>query len=84
MTNINMLKKVSFDNYWSFYPTNTDYLSNFAIHIHGTILESQMNNRQNKTLINTRVDLVDYFKNPVSHRQKQYEAIRAIAIGWTA
>ncbi|MBW2664571.1 MAG: hypothetical protein JRD93_22005 [Deltaproteobacteria bacterium] len=40
-----------------------------------------MTNRQNKTLINVPIDLVDYFKNPVSHRQKQYEAIRAIAIG---
>ncbi len=39
-----------------------------------------MTNRQNKTLINTGIDLLDYFKNPVSHRQKQYEAIRAIAI----
>ena len=38
-----------------------------------------MTNRQNKTLINTGIDLVDYFKNPASHRQKQYEAIRAIA-----
>jgi hypothetical protein len=44
-------------------------------------LETQMTNRQNKTLINIGIDLLDYFKNPASHRQKQYEAIRAIAIG---
>ncbi|MBW2545168.1 MAG: hypothetical protein JRD43_06880 [Deltaproteobacteria bacterium] len=76
-----MLIKVTFDNYWSFYPSNTGYLSTFTIHIPDIVLESQMTNRQNKTLINTGVDLLDYFKNPVSHRQKQYEVIRAIAIG---
>ncbi|RLJ03194.1 MAG: hypothetical protein DRP14_05200, partial [Candidatus Aenigmatarchaeota archaeon] len=76
-----MLIKESCENYWLFYPSNTGYLSNFAIHIYNTILGSQMTNRHNKTLINIGVDLVDYFKNPVSHRQKQYEAIRAIAIG---
>ena len=81
MSDINMLIKVSFENYWSFYPSNTGYLSNFINYIYDTILESQMTNRQNKTLINVRVNLLDYFKNPVSHRQKQYEAIRAIAIG---
>ena len=76
-----MLIKVSFENYRPFCPSNTGYLSNFATHIHYTTLESQMTNRQNKTLINAPVDLVDYFKTPVSHRQKQYEVIRAIAIG---
>jgi len=81
MSDINMLIKVSFENYWSFYPSNTGYLSNFINYIYDTILESQMTNRQNKTLINVGVNLLDYFKNPVSHRQKQYEAIRAIAIG---
>lgn len=39
-----------------------------------------MTNRQNKTLINIEKDLFDYFKNPVSNRQKQYETIRAITI----
>ncbi len=39
-----------------------------------------MINRHNKTLIGAKVDLSDYFKRPVSPRQKQYEAIRAIAI----
>jgi transposase len=39
-----------------------------------------MTNRHNKTLISTEVDLDDYFKKPVSPRQKQYETIRAIAI----
>ncbi len=71
MSDINMLIKVSFENYWSFYPSNTGYLSNFVSYIHNTVLESQMTNRQNKTLINIGVDLLDYFKNPVSHRQKQ-------------
>ncbi len=37
-----------------------------------------MINRQNKTLINAV--MVDYFKNPASTKQKQYEAIRAIVI----
>ena len=81
MTDINMLIKASFENYWPFHPSNTGYLSNYAIHIYDTILESQMTKRQNKTLINIGDDLVDYFESPVSHRQKQYEAIRAIAIG---
>jgi len=71
-----MLIKDSYENYWPFHTLNTGYLSNFAIHIHDTILESQMTNRQNKTLINIGVDLVDYFKNPFSHRQKQYPAQR--------
>jgi transposase len=39
-----------------------------------------MFNRHNKTLISTEVDLDDYFQRPTSPRQKQYEAIRAIAI----
>ena len=43
-------------------------------------LESQMFKRHNKTLMGAEVDLSDYFKRPVSPRQKQYEAIRAIAI----
>ncbi len=37
-----------------------------------------MDNRQNKTL-NSRFDLYSFFENPVTPRQKQYEAIRAIA-----
>lgn len=39
--------------------------------------ESQMFNRHNKTL-NEKFDLYSFFENPVSPRQKQYEAIRAI------
>ena len=39
-----------------------------------------MTNRQNKTLINTEFNLADYFTNPTTPRQKQYEAIRAIII----
>ena len=76
-----MLIKVRIDNYWLFCPSNTGYLSNFVIHIHNIILESQMTNRQNKTLIDSGVNLVDYFEKPASQRQKQYEIIRAIAIG---
>ncbi len=38
-----------------------------------------MNNRHKDTL-NNSVDLTDYFTNPSSHRQKQYEAVRAIII----
>jgi hypothetical protein len=51
MAVMNMLIKLSFGNYWPFYPSNTGYLSNFAIHINDSILESQIFNRQNKTLI---------------------------------
>lgn len=39
-----------------------------------------MTKRQNKTLIGTSIDLVDFFKNPASPKQKQYELIRAIVI----
>jgi len=39
-----------------------------------------MVNRQNKTLINSEFNLADYFNNPTTPRQKQYEAIRAIII----
>ena len=39
-----------------------------------------MTNRQNKTLINSEFNLADYFTNPTTPRQKQYEAIRAIII----
>jgi transposase len=38
-----------------------------------------MTNRQNENLKN-KVNLSGYFKNPLSPRQKQYEAIRAIVI----
>ena len=81
MTDINVLIKVNHKDRWPFCPLNTGYSSIFAIHIHQTTSKSQMTNRQNKTLINAKVDLLDYFKNPVSHRQKQYEVIRAIAVG---
>ena len=80
MSDINMLLKIRFENYWSFYPLNTGYLSNFVSPIRNTTWESQMPNRQNKTLINIENDLFNYFKNPASRRQKHYEAIRAIAI----
>lgn len=39
-----------------------------------------MTNRLNKTLINSEFNLADYFINPTTPRQKQYEAIRAIII----
>jgi len=39
----------------------------------------QMINHHNNTLIK-KINLSDYFNNPVSERQKQYEAIRAIVI----
>lgn len=39
-----------------------------------------MNNRQNDTLINEALDLIDFFNNPKSQRQKQYEAVRAVII----
>lgn len=43
-------------------------------------MKSQNHNRHNETLISPKFDLADYFKNPTSPRQKQYEAIRAIII----
>jgi transposase len=75
-----MLIKVCFELYWLSYPSNVGYLSGFTIHNYDTTRESQMTNRQNKTLISAEIDLDDYFKKPASPRQKQYEAIRAIAI----
>lgn len=39
-----------------------------------------MTNHHNNTLIKDRIDLTDYFNKPVSERQKQYEAVRAIVI----
>ncbi len=41
---------------------------------------SHMNKRQNKTLNNRRVDLVEFFTCPISKRQNQYEAVRAVVI----
>ncbi len=43
-------------------------------------MKQQNHNRHNETLISPKFDLADYFKNPTSPRQKQYEAIRAIII----
>jgi transposase len=43
-------------------------------------LFSQMINRHNNTLNNDEFDLIEYFENPTSPRQKHYEAVRAIAI----
>ncbi len=43
-------------------------------------MKLQIANRQYKTLKQSKNDLVDYFKHPVSPRQRHYEAIRAIAI----
>lgn len=39
-----------------------------------------MNNQQNTTLKKGVVNIIDYFNNPASQRQKQYEAVRAIVI----
>lgn len=39
-----------------------------------------MTKRQNSTLNTPRIDLSDFFNNPASPRQKQYEVIRAIII----
>jgi len=39
-----------------------------------------MNNRHNKTLNRSEIDLADYFKKPSSPRQRHYETIRAIAL----
>ena len=39
-----------------------------------------MKNRQSTTLKNEQIDLADFFCNPDSARQKQYEAVRSIVI----
>lgn len=39
-----------------------------------------MTKRQNRTLNTPTIDLSDFFNNPASPRQKQYEVIRAIII----
>ncbi len=43
-------------------------------------MKSQTFNRHNKTLDTPKINLFDYFKNPDSPRQKQYETIRAITL----
>jgi transposase len=37
-------------------------------------------NHQNSTPISSKFDIVEYFNNPASQRQKQYEAVRSIVI----
>lgn len=39
-----------------------------------------MSNRHNKTQNRDHSDLADFFTNPISNRQRQYEAVRAIVI----
>jgi transposase len=39
-----------------------------------------LSNHQNSTPISSRFDIVEYFNNPDSQRQKQYEAVRSIVI----
>ncbi len=39
-----------------------------------------MTNRHNSTQSNNSADLVDYFSNPTTKRQKQYEAVRALVL----
>jgi len=39
-----------------------------------------MANRHNSTQANRGADLVDYFRNPTTQRQKQYEAVRALVL----
>ncbi len=39
-----------------------------------------MINRHNDTLKKERLNILDYFQNPVSQRQKQYEAVRAVVM----
>ncbi len=39
-----------------------------------------MINRQNNTQLNRGIDLPEYFNNPITQRQKQYEAVRAVVI----
>ncbi len=43
-------------------------------------MKSQIKNRQNSTLKNKGIDLLDFFKKTSSQRQKQYEAVRAIVL----
>ncbi len=59
---------------------NSSYFDIFYTNLINTNMESQMNSRHKSTLINSETELANYFKKPNSARQKQYEAIRAIAI----
>lgn len=43
-------------------------------------MKSQIKNRQNSTLKNKGIDLLDFFKKTSSQRQKQYEAVRAVVL----
>jgi len=39
-----------------------------------------MSNRQTKNLKKSKIDFIEFFQNPSSPRQKQYELIRAIMV----
>lgn len=41
---------------------------------------SHMSNRHNKTQDIDQIDLTEFFTNPISKRQRQYEAVRAIVV----
>jgi len=43
-------------------------------------IKSQNTNRQNHTLYNNNFDIINYFVNTTSSRQKQFEAVRALVI----
>ena len=43
-------------------------------------MKSQILNRQNKLLNNEPIDLLSYFQQPLSARQKHYEAVRAVVV----
>ncbi|MCP4403202.1 MAG: hypothetical protein GY801_38580 [bacterium] len=43
-------------------------------------MKSQILNRQHKTLKDEPMDLLSYFHQPISARQKQYGAVRAVVV----
>ncbi len=47
-------------------------------------MKSQILTRQNTTLKNESVDLLTYFQQPTSARQKHYEAVRAVVVDHTS
>jgi len=75
MTNKSMLIFISFGQICLFYPLFLGHYEQYFIFkpINHRILIDKM-----KTKKDNRINLFDYFANPDSQRQKQYEAVRAV------
>ncbi len=80
MSIINVLLIDEIYLYQQLYPIIMGYFDIILSQTINLTFKSQMTNRHNKTLITSEFNLTEYFNNPTTPRQKQYEAIRAIII----